>query len=340
MSKKTETKKSTKTETPETKKSTKTETPETRAVAMNAAFAEAVKGLSGTTNASTDAIARDPKVAKIISDAVKTAQGGGVSLLADSTLKDISAEHGENFIYNGNQALIEIASLAKKSIDQYLIFGGVWSVLRKKVNNNKQLLGHFRTKIFVDSEGKPLIDAYTASYSATLFENWEEIENFRDMYRPNLNNPRPLVQDWKKHKKALLEEKLEAKKQLESGKTKEQIEAEKKAESQIKLKKALAKAETPEAETPEAETPKTETPKTETTRFTVETRETPKSADDIVNAFAIAGNDVVAGINDGTLNMAHVSELDRLTSNVKRAITRFYADEKAIDEKIKESKAK
>lgn len=115
-------------------------------------------------------------------------------------------ENDKNAIKDAKGALAALKRTAQKQREYYLRFGKTWHALREQVtsktgNVNNQKLGKLRKKLFSDKAGNVLIDANTASYAALMYELWENkeypLKDYATYLRPNVNNPRPLVKDYR-----------------------------------------------------------------------------------------------------------------------------------------------
>lgn len=256
-----------------------------------------------------------------------------VEIFAKKIESNIAIDHGKDFLPNGLMALTDLAAYHKKSIDYYLQFGGVWSVLRKEVKGNKQLLGYFRKEVFVDENNMPLIDASTASYAAMMFENWEEIRAFRDEHFPNVNNPRPLCQEFNNYKKEIA-------KKAEIERLQKQLANDNKLVKRDKDGNLIVITNDGDSNLPTPVNPKGSDLKTsdeETSNKATERRQEsdPTKA---LNNLAIACSDMVTLLNLGKLKGNVLDDFDRLIAKTKGMIKKYYTEIEEIKKAEAEKK--
>lgn len=271
----------------------------------------------------------------------------------EASIKDaIGKVEKENFelIPEAQKSAKWLFSTAKKQREHYFTFGKAWLKFRELTNGNVKMLSAIRKELFSNKNGKPMIDAQTASYSALMVELWENedypLKDFATDVKPNINNPRPLVQEYRKwvkeediRKKAqkLLSERKQAGKVFpDDEKALKDITKALKSPNPLKNNDDNSGTTTPADNNSSNDDSKH---KTVIVRKQIESTEFKglESAQ-ICEAMAKTLNNFISAMNDGKIAPENAETLIKYLDNTKKKINQYIASGDSINIIIKEAK--
>lgn len=265
---------------------------------------------------------------------------------------EIKIELSDAEIITAREALQALSQSAKKDRDHYLAFGTVWLSVRQQSNKNTKLMGEYRKTVFNN-----MIDAQTAAYAARMAELWdkkwdddfESLKDWTEKHRPNLNNPRPLVQDYLKAHTAFIDRKT-ADKQKETMRLVNEERAKKRASMTPEQQKAYDKRIREENLKALAEAKAQNLKEYEDRaaamrkRMGIKDNEpiivTKKTSAIVCTKLAVAINEVIQGINDNIIEDKQVKEIELHLQNLNRAIKQRMAKATTPAKKVSTKKSK
>lgn len=230
-------------------------------------------------------------------------------------------------IKKGKSILTQIANTRKKLRSHYLAFGALWIKVKEALDGNKQKMGAYREEHFAS------IDAQTASYSAEMFRLWDKgLEAWTLENKPNVNNPRPLVQAYKNALEAIEQKKrdiaAEEERKAEEKKVKQRLAAmndieRKKEEKRIQLEKEKLAAEIAEKDKEEKE----EKLKAYKKKIGIK-EESPKTLNSAqICTQAIQGmNAFITLVQSGKAHDSQIAEFEKRVKAIMGVINTYHAD--------------